>query len=93
MTELREAIVDAAKFAATTTGFSQEVVCRWAYAYFTALDSTLAHSMMLTLTSSKQSYRLNGGKLVVIRMLSFMMKISNCLHENMYIQMHTGRVY
>ena len=38
--------------------------------------------MILTLTSSKQSYRLNRGKLVVIRMLSFMMKISNCLHEN-----------
>ena len=38
MTELGKGIVDAAKFAATTTGFSQEVVRRWAYAYFTALD-------------------------------------------------------
>ena len=38
MTELGKGIVDAAKFAATTTGFSQEVVRRWAFAYFTALD-------------------------------------------------------
>ena len=37
MTELGKGIVHAAKFAATTTGFSQ-VVRRWAYAYFTALD-------------------------------------------------------
>ena len=38
MTELGKGIVDAAKFAAATTGFSQEVVRRWAYAHFTALD-------------------------------------------------------
>ena len=38
MTELGKGIVDAAKFAAATTGFSQEVVRRWACAYFTALD-------------------------------------------------------
>ena len=37
MTELNKGIVDAAKFAAATTGFSQEVVQRWAYSYFTAL--------------------------------------------------------
>ena len=37
MTELNKGIVDAAKFAAATTGFSQEVVRRWAYSYFTAL--------------------------------------------------------
>ena len=38
MTELGKGILDAAKFAAATTGFSQEVVRRWAYAYSTALD-------------------------------------------------------
>ena len=37
MTELVRGIVDAAKFAAATTGFSQEV-CRWAFSYFTALN-------------------------------------------------------
>ena len=37
MTELNKGIIDAAKFAAATTGFSQEVVRRWAYSYFTAL--------------------------------------------------------
>ena len=38
MTELGKGIVDAAKFAAATTGFSQEVVRRWAFSYFTALN-------------------------------------------------------
>ena len=38
MTELGRGIVDAARFAAATTGFSQEIVRRWAYAYFTALE-------------------------------------------------------
>ena len=38
MTELGKGIIDAAKFAAATTGFSQEVVHRWAFSYFTALN-------------------------------------------------------
>ena len=38
MTELGKGIVHAAKFAAATTGFSQEVNRRWAFSYFTALN-------------------------------------------------------
>ena len=38
MTELGEGIIDAAQFAAATTGFSQQVVRRWAFSYFTALN-------------------------------------------------------
>ena len=37
MTELGQGIVDATKFAAATTGFSQEVR-RWAFSYFTVLN-------------------------------------------------------
>ena len=92
MTELGKGIVNAAKFAAATTGFSQEVVRRWAYTYFTALDQ-YPGSMTLILTSSEQSYRLNGEKLVVIQMLSFMTKIFSCLQESTYVQMRTERVH
>ena len=38
MTTLNKGIVDAAKFAATTTGFSHEVIRRWAFGYFTAIS-------------------------------------------------------
>ena len=38
MTELGKGIVDAAQFAAAATGFSQEVVRRWAFSYFTTLN-------------------------------------------------------
>ena len=38
MTELGKGIVDAAQFAAATTGFSQEVVRRWVFSYFTNLN-------------------------------------------------------
>ena len=93
MTELGKGIVDAAKFAATTTGFSQEVVRRWAYAYFTALDQYPGSLNDLDLDFIQTELSSERGKLVVIRMLSFMMKISNCLHENTYVQMHTGRVH
>ena len=34
MTELGKGIVEASKFAAAVTGFSHEVVRRWAFAYF-----------------------------------------------------------
>ena len=37
MTELGKGIIDAAKFATATTSYSQ-VVCRWAFSYFTALN-------------------------------------------------------
>ena len=38
MTELNMGIVEAAKFAASCTGFSQEVVRRWAFVYFYTLS-------------------------------------------------------
>ena len=38
MTELNMGIVEAAKFAASCTGFSQEVVRRWAFVYFCTLS-------------------------------------------------------
>ena len=38
ITELGKGIVDVAQFAAAATGFSQEVVRRWAFSYFTALN-------------------------------------------------------
>ena len=38
MTTLNKGIVDAAKFAATTTGFSHEVIRWWAFGYFTAIS-------------------------------------------------------
>ena len=37
MTELGKGIIEAAKFAATVTGFSSEVVRRWAFVYFSNL--------------------------------------------------------
>ena len=37
MTVLGKGIVEAAKFAAATTGFSQEVIRRWTFSYFSAL--------------------------------------------------------
>ena len=38
MTVLGKGVVEAAKFAAATTGFSQEVIRRWACAFYSALD-------------------------------------------------------
>ena len=37
MTELGKGIIEAANFAATVTGFSSEVVRRWAFVYFSNL--------------------------------------------------------
>ena len=41
MTEPGKGIVDAAQFATATTGFSQEVVHRWAFSYFTEYPGSL----------------------------------------------------
>ena len=59
MTELDMGIIEAAKFAASATGFSHEVVRRWAFAFFCTLslypgsleDNGLAWSFHLTMAN------------------------------------------
>ena len=68
---LNKGILEEAKFAASATGFSQEVVRRWA---FTPCHSTQGH---LTMNMSSWSFPWNGVKHVAMCYPFYMMKIFN----------------
>ena len=74
MTELNMGIVEAAKFAASCTGFSQEVVRRWA---FVLSHSTPAHWKMSISITSVWSFLRKGAKHVEMQH-QFCTKFSAC---------------
>ena len=92
MTTLNKGIVDAAKFAATTTGFSHEVIRRWAFGYFTVISEYPGSVDNLDLQFTQTELSSERGKTVAMLTPSFMARTFNCVDVNTFIQMRTVKV-
>ena len=88
MTELGKGIVDAAKFAAATTDFSQEVICRWAYAYFTVLldqyPGSLNNLDFIQTELSSEWGKACGNPNAILHDEHFQLSTQKYIHSNAY---------
>ena len=88
MTELGKGIVDAAKFAAATTDFSQEVTCRWAYAYFTVLldqyPGSLNNLDFIQTELSSEWGKACGNPNAILHDEHFQLSTQKYIHSNAY---------
>ena len=89
MTELDKGIVEASKFAAAVTGFSHQVVRRWAFAYFSnlsqypgSLDNIDDHYIETELSSERG--KACGNPTVILHDEEFQLAARAFVHENAY---------